>query len=542
MKLDFWPNTGRFTLEVPRNEADIRVLMEEHGLDLSLSLSTPATAVLFTPEPYAAVAFWQHATERAQAELLDLHTRIAASWADTSDAHIDCPPDQELAPFQKAGVAYALGRNSTLIGDQPGLGKTMQAICFANEIKARRVLVICPANIRLQWVARINTWTTMRWPYTVHAILHGRHGVHPSAAWTVVSYDLARTGPIWKALAEGLYDLLILDEGHNLKTIDAARTRTVFGRHDEAPQVAAALSSRCGAILDLTGTPLPNRPREIYTAARGLCWDAVDWLSEDKFTSRFNPSVQRETEEGKIWIDERTGRHGELQARLRANFMVRRMKRTVLPQLKLPVLDIVHVEETGAVKAALKAEKLLDIDPENLDGLDMKTFGSVSTVRREMGIAIAPFAAEYVNMVLEGGEEKVVVFAWHTQVVDILMRKLAKYGPLKIDGSTAPSRKPKIVAEFKAPNKRLLIGNILSLGTGTDELQEVCQRGIAAECSWVPGDNEQAIDRLDRMGQKGTVLFDFLVAKGSYSEHVLGSSLRKRQNTHKALDAQIDDW
>lgn len=537
MILDWYAKGQTFTLAVNRHEADPHVMMADHGLDLSLALSTPETAVLFTREPYAAVAFHEWATPAAKAQLFSLQADIASSWKQESQGHIDCPADQELAGFQIAGVEYALQRTHSLIGDQPGLGKTMQAICIANEMRAKRTLVLCPANIRLQWVERIRSWTTLTWPYTIYPIMHGRHGVHPTAEWTVVSYDLARTIPIWKALAEGRYDLCILDEGHYLKTIDAARTRTVFGggQNPEAP----SLSSVSQHIVALSGTPLPNRPREAYTLARGLCWESIDWLSEEKFSERFNPSETRETDEGKIYVDERSGRHGELQARMRANFMVRRLKRTVLPQLKLPVLDIVHVEETGPIRAALNAEKLLDIDPENLEGLDMKTFGSVSTVRRMMGLALAPQAAEYIQMVLDGGEEKVVVFAWHVEVLDILMKKLAKFNPLRIDGSTPPSRKPSIVATFAQPGRRLLVGNILSLGTGTDGLQEACRHGIAAECSWVPGDNEQAIDRLDRWGQVQGVEFEFLCAKGSFSEHVLGSSIRKRTNTHRALDQQL---
>lgn len=543
MILDYHPKTKAFTLTVKRGEADVRELMTLHGLDLSAGssgLSTVNQAVLFTYEPYAAVAFYEHATPAAQAELIGIKAAVGRSWATSSSRHIDVPADKELSPFQIAGVDYALSMGNTLLGDQPGLGKTMQAIAVANEMQAERVLVLCPANIRLQWCERIRSWTTMRYPYTVYPILHGRRGVHPNAEWTVVSYDLARSEPIWRQLAAGKYDLLILDESHYLKTIDVRRTRMVFGGgHSPA---AEALASRSSRILALTGTPLPNRPREAYTLARGLCWDAIDWMSEDRFTTRFTPSEQRETPDGKIFIDERSGRHFELQARLRANFMVRRLKRDVLPQLRIPFLDIVHVEETGAVKQALQAERLLDIDPENMEGLDMVVRGQVSTVRRMMGLAIAPLAADYVDMLLEGGEEKVVVFAWHIEVLDILMAKLAKYHPLRIDGSTPSTRKPAIVAQFARPGHRLLIGNILSMGTGTDGLQEACQRGVAAEASWVAGDNEQMVDRLDRMGQNGQVLFDFLVAPGSFSEHVLGSSLRKRKVTHTALDQRLEDW
>jgi len=540
MILDFHASTRAFTLTVDRQEAGVRDLMTVHGLDFSTPLSTPDKAVLFTYESYAAVAFYDYATSTARAELVAIQETINRSWATSSSRHIDVPADKELSPFQIAGVDYVLSQGNTLIGDQPGLGKTMQAIAVANEMQAERVLVLCPANIRLQWCERIRSWTTLRYPYTVYPILHGRRGVHPTAEWTVISYDLARSETIWKALARGTYDLLILDEAHYLKTIDARRTRTVFGGGQHP--AAEALASRSSRILGLTGTPLPNRPREAYTLARGLCWDAIDWMSEDRFTTRFNPSEQRETPDGKTYIDERSGRHFELQARLRANFMVRRLKRDVLPQLKIPFLDIVHVEETGAVKQALQAEKLLDIDPEDLTGLDKSVIGQVSTVRRMMGLAIAPLAADYIEMLLDGGEEKICVFAWHIEVLDILMKKLAKFNPLRIDGSTSPTRKPAIVAQFAQPGHRLLIGNILSMGTGTDGLQEACQRGVAAEASWVSGDNEQMVDRLDRMGQHGQVLFDFLVAPGSFSEHVLGSSLRKRKVTHSALDQRLTDW
>lgn len=538
MKLDYNPNTKRYILWVPRWEFDHHTLMEEHGLDFSTTASTPQQACLFTAEPYAAVGFYKHGTAAAKEQLSSMNSAIESSWSLGSDAHIKCPPDQELSRFQKAGVEYALRREHTLIGDQPGLGKTMQAICFCNEVNAKRVLVLCPANIRLQWWKRIQAWTTMQGRYTVHAILNGRHGVNPHAAWTIVSYDLARTAPIWLALAKEKFDVLILDEGHYLKTIDALRTRTVFGG-GESP-VAASLASRAGAILDLTGTPLPNRPREAFTAARGLCPDSIDFMSEERFSKRFNPSVTRFTDEGKLYIDERTGRHGELQSRLRANFMVRRLKRDVLPQLKLPVLDIVHVDETAAVKAALRAESLLDIDPENLEGIDAEIMGEIATVRRMMGVAIAPLAADYTDMILEGGEEKVVVFYYHKEVRGILETALRKYRPLVIDGSVAPSRRQMIVDQFsKNGGCRVLLGQILAIGTGTDGLQEACQRGIAAEADWTPGNNEQAINRLDRMGQKHTVLFDFLVARGSFSERVLGTSLRKGLTTHLALDRRM---
>lgn len=541
MILDYNASNSTYLLRVSRGEADPSILMQEHGLDLSTSATTAGEAILFTKEPYAAVAFHDHATPRAQAQLIDLQAEIERSWKKETGAHIKCPADEELWPFQKAGVEYAMRRQHTLIGDQPGLGKTAQAICFANEVNAKRVLVICPANIRLQWIKQIRRWTTMPWPYTVYPILAGRHGVHPTANWTVVSYDLASSEIIGRTLAKGTYDVLILDEGHYLKTVDTRRTRAVFG--GGVDRKFEALASRCGAIISLTGTPLPNRPREAYTMARGLCWDSIDFMSEDAFGERFNPSMRRQTAEGKMYIDERTGRHGELQSRLRANFMCRRMKRGpqgVMSQLKMPLYDIVHVEETGAVKAALKAESMLGIDPENLEGADAATLGSIATVRRMMGLAIAPLAAEYIEMVLEGGEEKVLVFAHHIQVLDILEKKLGRYGLVRIDGSVSPTRKQLLVDTFvKDPSIRLCVGNMISMGTGTDGLQAACQHAIFAEADWTPGVNQQGVDRLDRGGQEGQVQADFLVAPNSFSEKVLATALRKNITIDKALDRRL---
>lgn len=545
MQLDYVARTGSYILWVPRGTHDPRTIMEEHGLDFSATASTPDKACLFTQEPYAAVSFWDYATPAARDNLLRLRTEIEASWRKESNAHILVPPDEELAPFQKAGVEYALRRNNTLIGDVPGLGKTPMAIAIANEMSARRVLVLCPANIRLQWIKQIRRWSTMSYPFVAYPILNGKHGVHPSANWTVTSYDLARTEAIGKALARGEYDLLILDEGHYLKEIDSQRTRAVFGGGLE-PKFEA-LASRAERIVTLTGTPLPNRPREAYTQARGLCWDAIDFVSEDGFRTRFNPSMKRETADGKIFIDERVGRAGELQARLRSNFMVRREKYGPdgvgyqLGMVNVPQFDIIHMEETRAVRAALQAEALLDIDPENLEGADASALGHIAVVRRQMGTALAPEVAGYVSMLLDGGEEKIVVFAHHVDVLNILEKSLQRFGVTRIDGSDGAVRKQKKVDDWIAdPRKNVLVGNMISMGTGTDGLQAVVRRAVFAEPDWVMGTNQQAFDRIDRPGaMDGVAMGDFCVAPGSFSERVLASALRKGREVHKALDRRM---
>lgn len=550
MKLDYNPKAKAFNLYVPRTtKVLVKSLMEDHGLNFSSTASNAERAVLFTREPYAAASFREFATPAALTAptMPGIIAQIDASRALTSDAHIKVPSSEELWDFQKASVAYALQRNHTLVADQPGLGKTPIAIAYANEIGARRVLCIVPANIRGQWEKRIRQWTTMRWPYTIYPIYHGRHGVHPSANWTIVSYDLARSPAIGAALAKGLYDLIVIDEGHMLKTVDSKRTQAVFGggrHHDFAP-----LASRCGASMVLTGTPLPNRPREAFTLAKNLCWDSIDFMGEDDFRERFNPS---RLEEGERWnsetqkfdkfyyVDERTGRHMELQNRMRANFMVRHLKRDVMHQLKMPIFDVIQLTDNAAVKQALAAEKLLDIDPESFTGADKEVLGQFAIVRQQMGIALAPQVAEYVEMLIDGGEEKLVLAGWHIAVLDIWEKALEKYGVVRIDGSVGPKAKERLVNEFiDNPKIRICMGNMQSMGTGTDGLQIVCNHVLVGEPSPVPGENEQMVDRLDRGGQDRTVQAEFFVAPNSIMERILARSLRKLQTTHKALDASF---
>lgn len=544
MILDYVEETGAFVLKVPRNsEWSLQDLMSEHGLDLSLRASTTTHAVFFTREPYAAATFAAYATDAAREKLKGILAQIESSWAVNTTRHWQIPEDKEIWPFQSGSLEYALGRTHTLIGDEPGLGKTPIAITYANEIDAKRVLVISPANIRLQWAKRIQEWSTMPWrERVIHPILNGKHGVHPTANWTLISYDLARTAPLGKALAKQKFDLLILDEAHYLKTIDSRRTRAVFGGGEN--REFDPIIESCDKVLALTGTPLPNRPREAYTLARGLCWDAIDWASEDKFKDRYNPSrvIQGQKADGTeyTYVDERSGRHAELQNRLRANFMVRHLKREVMPNLSKPIYDLIQVEPTRAIKQALEAESLLGIDPEMLEGADATLLGHVAVVRRQMGIAMAPSVADYVDMLLLGGENKLVLFAWHIEVLNILEERLKKHGVLRIDGSTSASMRPKLVQRFIDDARfNVFLGNTLSLGTGTDGLQEVSCHGLIAEPDWVPGNNIQCFDRLDRGGQRLQVQGDIFVAPGSIAEKVLASALRKLHTTHKALDRRI---
>jgi SWI/SNF-related matrix-associated actin-dependent regulator 1 of chromatin subfamily A len=517
--LSYNHKTGAFIWPAANSKA------EDLARSVGLTKSTTA-GVWYTHDEYAALAFRKFADDTAAPKLHKIGIEYDKSWAQESTKDYPAPPGMEYHPFQRAGIEYALERRNTLIGDQPGLGKTIQAIGIANALRAKKVLVVCPASVRLQWRKEIRLWSTIPRAH-VYPILKGSDGFNPYAAYTIISYDLMRNELLHKEICAQRWDLLIMDEGHYLKSVGALRTRALFGG-GEGRFKNGGVADHADRIVTLTGTPLPNRPKECYTLARSLCWDAIDWQSQDAFDYKYNPSNM---------FEERVGRLPELRARLRCNLMVRRMKRDVLPQLPPKTYELTYVDESKAIKDALKAESMLDIDPTALSGSNFAIEGEISTVRRMMGEAMAPDAVEHVRMLMDSGLDKVVVFGWHRSVLDVLEEGLSKYGLVRIDGRVSAVAKYRRVQDFRTDaNIRVFLGNLQASGTGTDGLQDVCSHAVFSEASWVPGENEQCVDRLDRMGQNNGVLAQFLVATGSFAERVLSTAIRKHHTTHEALD------
>jgi len=520
------------------------------GLTLSSVARGPRGEKLFftadhqqqpTDNPYAALPFWKNADRVAKNRLGRLYDDYQASWADSCDTDFPAPDrinektgeKYAYLPYQKAGIDYALKRGHTLIGDEPGLGKTIQAIGVANAIEAQRTLVICPASIRLNWQSEVREWSTLARPST-YPILKSKDGVNPFSNYTFISYDLLRNEAIHEALMDIDWDLMVLDEAHYLKTTDAKRTRAVFGGGRDIFK-ESFLAERAKKILALTGTPLPNRPRECYTLARALNWESIDWQSYDAFAYRYNPSGYA----GSGAATEKKGRLPELRARLRSNFMVRRLKKDVLKDLPDKRYEFTHVEPNGAIRQVLAKEKLIDFDPgETLINPDFSLDGEIATVRREMGEAMVPRVCDHVEYLLDIVElPKLVIFSHHNSVMNELIENLHKYGIVGSRGGMSTTKKYANVKEFQVnPDVRIYLGQLDTM-EGVDGLQGVADHCVFAEPAWTPGRNEQCVDRLHRLGQHSNVVAQFLLAAGSFNEKVLKSVLIKAKSIHETLDA-----
>lgn len=496
--------------------------------------------------PWAALPLLDAADAAASVRLAPLAATYRASFTLTGPADVaPMPKGEALLPFQAGGVQYALARDHAVIGDPMGLGKSIQAMAVANAVEARRILIICPANVLLQWRDFARRWLVpLGRPVSTFVIAGADYGVHPAARVVIVSYDRAR-GPIHARLLEHEWDLIVLDEAHYLRNHDARRTRAVLGGYtDKAPP---GIITRGRRVVALTGTPLPNRPRECYTLTRALDHEAIGWMSEDAFKDRYNASTMVWTQgEGKggeklqrPYVIERTGRLPELNARLRTSLLVRREKDKAAPQLPAKRYSIVPLgsRETDEVVAA---ERLLDIDPENLDHVPMDKQGHIAALRRQMGIAMLPLAIEYIRNILDAEPDPLVLFAYHREVISGLADKLASYRPVVVTGSTSPVARREHARQFaEDPRIRLFIGQLTAAGTGIDRLQERASTALFVEPSWVPGENEQCVDRLHRLGQGRPVHAGFMVAPESWNERILQRAIQKLRVAHVTLDAPV---
>lgn len=529
-----------FNLFVPSSrKADIAPLMAYRGLTFSLAASTPDRAVLFSTNPYSV------------ADLAPVDSPVLGSYRQAIELSraLDgkgttrLPPGRELWDYQKATLDYLLARGGGINGDQPGLGKTPTSIAYCNEKQAQRVLVIVPASVRIQWGERIREWSTIP-NVKVSVMLKVKDGIHPTANYQVMSYDAARNPAIIRAISKYKWDVLICDEAHKMKNIEALTTRAIIGNsrgeYQHGEYKMPAIWNFCRDKLALTGTLLLNRPSECYVLFRAFDWEAIDFASEDKFKDRYNKQADMKTIEGKRFKLESTSLENELQNRLRVNIMARHEKKDVLKFMKPPRFSIVRCEENGAVRGALDAEGLLGIDLDEIQTTkDFEILGHIAEVRRLMGIALAPQIADYAADFLDGSDEKLTIFGWHLEVLDIFQERLSRFGTALVNGRKSANARQNAVDDFvKNPHTRVFIGNIQAAGTGLDGLQKVCSRCYLAEPDWVPAQNEQAVSRLDRFGQTELVNAEIFVAPGSISEKILVKALEKMNIIHRVLDAR----
>jgi SWI/SNF-related matrix-associated actin-dependent regulator 1 of chromatin subfamily A len=429
------------------------------------------------------------------------------SRAVSSDFKVPTPEGLALFPYQKAGVEFLTHAQHALLADPPGVGKTIQVIGFMNYMHAWQALVLCPASLCFNWQRELNKWCTAK----IRAEIYKPKTFDPNNPPHVLIFSYAyasRMQDVKRVLQGFRYHYLVIDECHFLKEPKSKRTKYVLAKN--------GLVSKAHRVHALSGTPIVNRPIELFPIVKSLCPDAIDNMSYFEYGLTYCQGFKGEWG----WDFSGASNLKFLGARLRQRFMIRRPKTEILKELpeKFPP-NIVYLNDDPKTRALVKKMKVFD-EHAVLKRGNSPAFEELSTLRRELGEAKVEASAEYIKTQLQAGHEKIIVFAHHKAVVKHLAEALAEFHPVVLAGDTATNDRQVAIDRFQGDKSvRVFVGSITAAGVGIT--LTASSYVVFVECSWVPGENEQAIDRAHRIGQAECVMIDFLVHEGSLDERIL---------------------
>lgn len=535
----------------------------------------PSRGGWFTADPEQAAKLIQHADDATRAALGQIAaTREAAriaSRATDADVSLPSPPGRSYLPYQRAGIAYALRRladlgerpGGVIVGDEMGLGKTIQAIGIVNATpEIRDVLVVCPASLKLNWQRELQRWLTRSaWIglASTQDLPAPPRGCDAEVRIVIAHYDIfSRRTRVADELRSRTWDLMVADEAHLLKNPKAGRTAFVLGAkgrrsgEGEVPPLPALRR------VFLTGTPLVNRPRELFPLLNAAAPEVFGdfWT----FARRYCGAVQ--TRNG--WDMGGATNLDELQDRMRGSCMIRRLKRDVLTELPAKVRQVIELPAGGAASVVAREAEVVAAQEARLTSLRaavelakasedpadyaaavaalkkgaQEAFTEISKRRHETALAKVPYVIEHVSEAAEAGS-KVILFAHHKDVVALLAEGLAALRPVIVTGDTALVDRQGAVDAFQTDERvRLFIGNMQAAGVGLT--LTASSHVVFAELDWVPGNLSQCEDRAHRIGQTSSVLVQHLVLEGSIDARMAEVIVEKQAILDAALDTDTD--
>jgi SWI/SNF-related matrix-associated actin-dependent regulator of chromatin subfamily A-like protein 1 len=488
---------------------------------------------------------------------------VALSKAANSDLEIPSPEGCDYLPFQKAGIAYAVQpeRDAVLLADEMGLGKTVQAIGIANYKGYKKILVICPASLKINWFRELHKWLIPTKKIFIVSSQTPEHFLDYNDV-VIVNYDILKK---WQPLlAKHIWEYVIVDEAQYVKNPDAERSKHTTELSDAATEYRTFI----------TGTPICNKPKELWNIIFTL--DPKNWNDWWWYARRYCDG-QRDRS-GK-WNYEGASNLPELQRKLRETLMVRRRKVDVLKDLPPKFRQLVEISPVGpkykkvieaeravqeefdkalslveqaalngakksldeAIARANDAKAVVTEEAENafrdavkhLNKTTFGAFGHIARIRHMTAMAKVDDVIEFTKNVLEN-VEKVVLFAHHHDVIDALMAAFGKYAVCVRGGMNSAVRQESVDRFQDDPRVRVFIGGLYAAGVGLT--LTAAHTVIFAELDWVPGIIAQAEDRCHRIGQFDNVTVYHIVLENSLDCKLAQTIVQKLEVIEQALD------
>ncbi len=397
-------------------------------------------------------------------------------------------------------------RPKAILALDAGLGKS--AIAIKTFKDNERILIICPATLKLNWVREIKLWSS-RTDITI--IKTKKDELKPGI--NIINYDLLGKKVKKRAVAnfdfKG-FDRVILDESHRIKNAKAVRTK-----------IGAKIVKNIKNAILLTGT-LGERSMDLYVPLISI--DAID-MNMHSFGMKYCDGKKVYLGMREVWDYRGNTNSSELRRLIKPKTLIMHKEDVIdLPEKTINIIEldakVSRREREYDVGAILK-------DPRAIG------FEGLAELIHEQALAKLPLAIKHIKMRLEN-TDKLFIVARHTDVIDILLEKLEKFNPVKLDGRDNLNAKQTAVDTFQTDKTcQVFIGQIVASGVGIT--LTAASNVIFVETDWSYSNISQAGDRCHRIGQKNNVHIEILTVANSIDQRILYTTLEKKQFTEEVL-------
>jgi SNF2-related domain/Helicase conserved C-terminal domain len=466
---------------------------------------------------------------------------------------LQAPGDLELMPHQAQLVAAAAaGHRTFLLADEPGLGKTAQALLAAQAAHAYPLLVVVPNVVKTNWAREAGLWT----PHRPATVIHGDGDtIDGFADIVIVNYEVLDRHVGW--LGDLGFRGMVVDEAHFIKNKSSQRSQHVL-------QLSERIRSRIARplLMALTGTPLINDIEDFRAIWQFLGWiddkkplgQLMDALEETDLTPAdpaFYPAARRcvvdlgivRRRKVDVAADIPARRIADLPVELddEAGRSIRAAERELARRLVSRYESALATRTSGHVVDGIDHDLVRRVATWEREDTTTATGENVFGMMRRIGQAKAGLAADYAAQ-LARSVGKVVFFAKHVDVMDVAEETFAKRGIRfsSIRGDQTPkSREKNIDAFVNDPDVAIVVCSLTAAGVGLN--LQVASNVVLSELSWTDAEQTQAIDRVHRIGQGDPVTAWRIIAAQTIDTKVAELIDSKAGLAARALDGSDEE-
>ena len=385
---------------------------------------------------------------------------------------------------QKEAIQKLVGNKKFILADDMGLGKTTSTIISALETKVKKILIVCPASLKINWQREIENYSNRTVYISEGKKFSGEHD------FVIINYDILKNFHDPKKIEESTilntkFDLVIMDEAHMISNPQAQRTKIVND-----------ICNKVERVWLLTGTPMTSRPMNYFNLLSLVESPvAANWMA---YARRYCNGFQFSVGKRKVWNVAGASNLDELRERTQTH---------ILRRLKEDVLDLPDKIITP-VYLRLKSKDYEELMGEYYDWYDKNSdesgsltiqFGKLMKVRKVIAEEKIKNTIELAENIIEQGK-KVIIFTNFTDTLRTIYNHFGK-SAVYLDGSCSKPHRQKSVDDFQENDKiKVFIGNLKAAGVGITLTS--AEAVIMNDLSFVPAEHAQAEDRSHRIGQK----------------------------------------